>query len=122
METVVYCDRCGGMAAIVKQLPGDTYESIIQKGLTAYLVIDEMLGAYKIGRSSNPSTRETTLLADKPSLRMIGAWKGVKTDESELHRKFKTKRIRGEWFNLTVEDVEEIKRYFEGAEEWPMSI
>lgn len=29
--------------------------------------------------------------------------------ENELHRKYKHRRIKGEWFRLTPEDVQEIK-------------
>jgi len=66
--------------------------------------------AYKLGKSKKPKKREGTLLHDAPSITL---YKAVKTDnmyklEKELHNKFKEKRIRGEWFNLTETEVNDI--------------
>ena len=61
---------------------------------------------YKIGKSKNPSSRLITFKTVVPDIRILGFGKGV--SESELHRRYKYKRINGEWFNLNRKDVEKI--------------
>jgi|GEM_PF-4190555 len=80
-----------------------------------YIAFDEHTGLYKIGRSMEPERREKTLMSEKPTIRHIYVSDMVpfKT-ESELHRKFKHKRGRGEWFNLDQEDISFIKNYIDG--------
>lgn len=71
-----------------------------------YLIQDLANGYFKIGKSLSPLTREKTLLSEKPilSLRYV-----CKRDvEKELHAKYADKNVRGEWFNLTDEDITEI--------------
>lgn len=38
--------------------------------------------------------------------------------EELLHERFENKRVRGEWFNLTDEDIDELKKY-ENQELYP---
>lgn len=71
-----------------------------------YLVRDKITNYHKIGYSVEPKVRETTLQSQKPDLEMIWTKKGINYDETILHRKFKSKRVRGEWFDLTKEDIE----------------
>lgn len=70
-----------------------------------YLAIDENTGYYKIGWSKNPSKREKTLQSEKPTIKFLKTIDGRIKDESYLHKAFANKRIRGEWFNLDIEDV-----------------
>ena len=74
-----------------------------------YLMIDHNTGYYKIGRSKNPKFREKTLQSEKPTIEMIHKFKANSSKESDLHKKYADKRIRGEWFNLSKEDVNYIK-------------
>jgi len=74
-----------------------------------YLMEDGHTGFIKIGRSKNPSTRERTLQAQVPLLRMIWTCAGINSDEKILHDFFKDKRLRGEWFDLGEDDVRYIK-------------
>lgn len=74
-----------------------------------YVMRDAHLGAYKIGFSNNPQYRERTLQAEKPSIELLHKWAGTIADEEALHFLFAAKRIRGEWFNLTSEDIERIR-------------
>ncbi len=72
-----------------------------------YLMLDVKRGFYKIGKSANPRHRESTLQAEVPSITIVHI---IDINiEKELHNKFKSKRMRGEWFKLLPEDVEYIK-------------
>lgn len=71
-----------------------------------YLIKDNRTGATKIGKSNNPYKREKTLQSDVLSLELLYICDD--NIESLLHKKYKDKRIRGEWFNLTDKDIEYI--------------
>lgn len=67
---------------------------------------------YKIGVSSKPKSRITAIQTGSAS--PVETICLIKTDDMEnlelaLHNRFAEKRIRGEWFNLSTEDVEYIK-------------
>jgi hypothetical protein len=66
-------------------------------------------GFTKIGRSKNPKFREKTLQGQEPNITILVEWNGPKSMEKELHIKFDSKRIRGEWFDLNVSDLIAIK-------------
>lgn len=73
-----------------------------------YLMLDKRNGAIKIGRTSQPTVRfrEKTLQSENPDIECLFYLE--KDIELELHRKFKGKRIRGEWFRLDPSDIENI--------------
>lgn len=71
-----------------------------------YLIKDKRTGATKIGKSNNPYKREKTLQSEALSLELLYICND--NVESLLHKKYKHKRIRGEWFNLTDNDINEI--------------
>ena len=73
-----------------------------------YIMVDLSNNYTKIGRSINPVIREKTLQSEKPEIKLIKYYDGCMQDEIDLHKKFESKRIRGEWFNLTKEDINEI--------------
>jgi hypothetical protein len=76
----------------------------------AYIMYDEVTGYYKLGKSIRPSYRERTLQSEKPTIILIHTFK---TDcEKYLHLKYSNKRVRGEWFSLSNEDVVNIKQNF----------
>lgn len=74
-----------------------------------YLMIDHNTGYYKIGRSLAPYDRERTLQSEKPTIELIYKWRGGSKEEKRWHRKFKDKRIRGEWFTLNEADIERLQ-------------
>jgi hypothetical protein len=78
-----------------------------------YVMLDENTGQYKIGVSKTPHHRERTLQSEKPTIEMLFFYKGGYKEEKELHKKFKEKRTRGEWFKLNEEDLNYIMSYFE---------
>ena len=74
-----------------------------------YLMHDILRGFYKIGKSRNPKVRENTLQAELPTIQLTHV---IERDiESYFHKKFNSKRVRGEWFSLSKEDVSYIKSY-----------
>ncbi|MGH9605550.1 MAG: GIY-YIG nuclease family protein [Terracidiphilus sp.] len=75
-----------------------------------YLVLDERTGCIKIGRSKTPNARERTLQSENPTHRMLFAHPADADFERELHQEFAERRVRGEWFRLSEEDIESIKR------------
>lgn len=66
--------------------------------------------AYKIGKSTNPMNREKTLQAEKPTLKLIKQFK--KDCEKELHEKYKSQNIRGEWFQLYPTQIKYICTHY----------
>lgn len=78
-----------------------------------YLMIDTSNGYHKIGISNHPNYREKTLQSEKPTIEKICAKQFpsriiAQSIESALHTAFASKRIRGEWFNLSEQDVKQI--------------
>lgn len=83
-----------------------------------YLMHDTSNQYYKIGISNNPKYREHTLQSEKPTIELLVAKKFpirkiAESIEKALHDTYSEKRIRGEWFDLTEEDVEHIKESLE---------
>ncbi len=75
--------------------------------------------AYKIGRTKSPKSRSKTFGVQLPfEVEFIAL---IKTNdmlrlEAELHQQYAEKRVNGEWFNLSSEDVEYIKSLAGGVE------
>jgi predicted GIY-YIG superfamily endonuclease len=83
-----------------------------------YLIRDIDSGNFKIGSSVNPMRRFSEMVNQKNPAVTIGSrnyelyWYSeiVKREiEKEVHLKFKSKRITGEWFSLSDTDIEYIK-------------
>lgn len=70
-----------------------------------YLMYNRQSGYYKIGRSKEPQIRENTLQSQEPTVQLIFSAPGTCAMEKELHREYHAKRMRGEWFDLTQEDI-----------------
>lgn len=78
-----------------------------------YLMFNPRNGLTKIGRSINPYVREKTLQGEDPETFILKSWKAEKKIESTLQKLYIAKRIRGEWFDLTVKEIIEIKNTME---------
>jgi len=79
-----------------------------------YLMIDHVNKYHKIGISNKPEFREKTLQSEKPTIELIinkrfPNRKIANSFEQALHQAYSEKRIRGEWFSLDFNDVEDIK-------------
>jgi hypothetical protein len=92
-------------------------------GYTAvYLMADSAIKAYKIGISYDPKTRKRTLQRDKYSVVLYAyVYQLTREDafafEKKLHNKYNTKRLEGEWFELTNEELQEVIDEFKEVEQ-----
>jgi hypothetical protein len=75
-----------------------------------YVMYDTSNHYYKIGKSVNVTKREKTLQSQKPTIEAILFKEG--DIELKLHQFFLDKRIRGEWFKLSKNDIETLKNDF----------
>ena len=101
------------IAEVVKErLDGQTIDTVILNCkienkttvlMKTYLMKDFFRGVYKIGKSINPQVRERTLQSDVPTIELVHVIDG--DIEKHLHEKFLAKRVRGEWFNLSNNDL-----------------
>lgn len=76
------------------------------KETKTYLMTDQNTGYTKIGKAADCIARERTLQSEKPTISLLAVCDNQV--ESELHRKYKHKRLRGEWFDLTKSEIREI--------------
>jgi len=92
-----------------EQIPKDKYKGNV------YIMKNTRNGYTKIGfTKNNPRFRERTLQSEEPEVELIGHWKGSMYDEDKLHKGFLKKRVRGEWFDLNKDDINQIEEYFNG--------
>ncbi len=80
-----------------------------------YLMVDTTNSYHKIGISNSPKYREKTLQSEKPTIELVCSKSFISrkmclTIEQSLHKTFESKRIRGEWFNLSNKDIEKVKQ------------
>lgn len=78
-----------------------------------YLMRDTATGLIKIGKSYDPKIREKTLRSDKPTVDLFFVIE--ENVERELHIEYSLFRVRGEWFNLSDESVNDIIKRFSGT-------
>ena len=79
-------------------------------GQKTYLMYDDMTQKFKIGKSYDPYKREKTLCSDRCSIYLV-AYCDYDI-ESVLHSMYSEYRVRGEWFNLSTNQVHYIIKYF----------
>lgn len=90
------------------------YEDRIEQDSYVYLMKNKRNNYTKIGKSNNPKYRERTLQSQEPEVSLIFKKKVTNPSivEKTLHDKYKDFRLRGEWFDLSKEHINEIKKYF----------
>lgn len=93
---------------------GTNTDTTITEFCFVYLMFDTSNGYYKIGISNKPEYRERTLQSEKPTIEMIASKRYptrpiAESIEKALHGAYSEKRLRGEWFELDVNDVENIR-------------
>jgi prophage antirepressor-like protein len=71
-----------------------------------YLIVDEKTNLVKIGASLSPNIREKTLQSECPFIKLLYVLD--RNIEKELHKHYKSKRERGEWFLLNDEDISDL--------------
>lgn len=71
-----------------------------------FVYVMECSGFYKIGWSGRPTIRHSHIQTANPvTVTLVGVIEGSRMDEATWHEAFKDKRMHGEWFSLTEEDV-----------------
>ena len=70
-----------------------------------YILTDKS-GKYKIGRTSDLKKRFSTFCVSNPTIKIIAIIIG--DAEEELHRRFRNKQVKGEWFDLSDFDIKYI--------------
>lgn len=79
-----------------------------------YLIRDKTTGFTKIGISSDPERRlkqlirQDTLLPHANEFSILLCWEDYPYIEKVLHEKYSDRRVRGEWFNLSSDDIDTI--------------
>lgn len=73
-----------------------------------YLMLNCRNKYTKIGKSLTPEYREKTLQSEEPEVHLLATIRGGAAMERELHLRYADKRIRGEWFDLSQYDYDEI--------------
>jgi hypothetical protein len=66
---------------------------------------------FKIGKSKTPGKRERTLQSEVPQIVMRFSVPADELHETELHEHFSEKRKRGEWFELSNDDLIWLLKY-----------
>ncbi len=72
-----------------------------------YIMEDTRNGVFKIGHSRTPGKRERTLQSEVPEIILRFAVPAEEEHEKALHARFSHLRIRGEWFELSADEVVE---------------
>ena len=91
----------------------------ISKSISGFIYFVEKDGYVKIGRSKDPTKRIEAFTSNHPTdnkkvklLHIIESYDIVR-HEKEFHNIFASKRISGEWFELSDEDIRIIKEFKE---------
>lgn len=82
------------------------------KALGYVYLLQSPTGAYKIGRTKNPKSRLKTFEVKLPfevEFTALIQTRDMYQLEIDLHTKYASKKIKGEWFRLEQEDVDYIK-------------
>ena len=105
------------LALPLNDLQRNRLTAILKSFTYIYLIKDNKTGLIKIGRSNEPQERlkalirQATLMPEANDFELIYFWEDFEWTEQFIHEKLKDKRVRGEWFSLSVEDVDLIKRF-----------
>ena len=86
-----------------------------------YLLFNARNNLTKIGQCIDPKRREKTLQGEEPEIHLLVAWKAPVVIEKKLHNKYIKKRVRGEWFDLSFKDLEEINVIMKNRQRKPMT-
>lgn len=84
---------------------------IRSRGGKIYLMQNQRNRYVKIGFTRRqPEFREKTLQSEEPEIRLLCTWPGTFEDELHLHRLYAHRRLRGEWFSLTDEELKDLAK------------
>lgn len=109
----VFCDKLADLGISISDVDEQPLELEKDSSCFVYIMKDETNGAHKIGISNKPEYREKTLQSDKPYIVLLQAKEFpsrtiARAFESALHKTYESKHLRGEWFNLSEDEVHEV--------------
>ena len=114
-----YCEKCRQRSTFLRDVvhsDGFIDDPPVPQILWHLYLMKADNGLYKIGISTNPANRHKSLSTGPIAVNLI--WSKELPDapqiEKTLHWRFRSKRIRGEWFNLDKADIEYIRRLADG--------
>lgn len=80
-----------------------------------YLISDGV-GCVKIGRTTNWAQRFNGDFSPAARLILVASSNDSYADETKLHQMFDEKRVQGEWFALSENDIQTIQESFNDCE------
>ena len=105
IKECVYC---------VQNIPCDLFVKTERNKIEGYVYIIKQGEYYKIGKTTNPTSRKKTYITENPNeVEYIDAVKCSDYSVAEVaaHDMFKDKNHRGEWFKLSQDDVENLIKF-----------
>lgn len=78
-----------------------------QKDIYTYIMTDGS-GLYKIGKAFDVDKRLKSLQCGNATIKIVET--AIGDYENYLHKKFKSKRVKGEWFSLNEDDLDGIRK------------
>lgn len=94
------------------------HQNTYQRGHYVYVIRDiDVTGFYKIGRTNDPYVRLSAFEVKLPfqiEIVTVLSCNNAMLMEKQLHDRYALKRVRGEWFQLSDEDVQSIKQLGQG--------
>lgn len=90
-----------------------------------YVMKDKSTGYFKIGLSKVTKIRENTLQSEKPVVILIAkrdfkTREKAKSIEDEFHRLYSHFRVRGEYFNLGIDELDEVLQFMASEDKFPI--
>jgi hypothetical protein len=85
----------------------------MNKSTSVYLMLNTLNVYIKIGNSTHPKFREATLQSQEPEVDLLCYTDDLENGEDierQLQKMYRSKKVRGEWFDLTYKDVIDIKQ------------
>lgn len=98
-----------GRSGVIKDVAYKTLDDMDLASEENPIPCDDISQIEVVDPAENPGYRERTLQAENPTVELIWKAKGTMRDEAALHEMFKEKRVRGEWFLLSEDDIETVK-------------
>jgi predicted GIY-YIG superfamily endonuclease len=97
---------------------GYVYYDKLEDNEGCVYVVGDTYGNYKIGLSNDFEKRLTsyrTAMPNEPEVIVVIKTKNMVDLEKKLHKKYKDRHIKNEWFRLTESDLEYLKSLESGA-------
>ena len=95
--------------------PSRPHTQKIRKQHPGYVYVVQSGDAFKIGLSKNVPQRVEQIQPIMPypvEIILTIQTENMRTLEARLHKRYASKRLNGEWFALTDQDIEDIKREY----------